>query len=117
MMLSDVPNFAFVVGYTNASWTLKADLVCQYVVRVLQHMERTGTRMVVPRRDPDVREEPFSDMAAGYVLRAAGKFPQQGSKEPWRLKMNYFKDRRVFARPVTDPALEYSDPDKAAIPA
>lgn len=117
MMLSDVPNFAFVVGYTNASWTLKADLVCQYVVRVLQHMERTGTRMVVPRRDPDVREEPFLDMAAGYVLRAAGKFPQQGSKEPWRLKMNYFKDRRVFARPVTDPALEYSDPDKAAIPA
>ena len=108
MMLSDIPNFAFIVGYTNASWTLKADLVCQYVVRVLQHMEQTGRRVVVPRRDPAVAEEPFLDFEAGYVLRAITQFPKQGSVEPWRLKMNYFKDLKVFKEPVTDPALEYS---------
>lgn len=113
MMLSDLPNFAFVVGYTNASWTLKADLVCQYVVRVLEHMDRTGTRVVVPRRDPAVAEEPFLDFAAGYVLRAVHDFPTQGTEEPWRLKMNYFRDLKVFAAPVDDPALVYSQPAKA----
>ncbi|MBM9458625.1 NAD(P)/FAD-dependent oxidoreductase [Nocardioides sp. zg-536] len=108
MMLSGVPNFAFVIGYTNASWTLKADLVCSYVTRVLRHMDENGLRTVVPRRDPDVAEEPFLDFAAGYVLRAVDEFPRQGSREPWRLRMNYFRDRRVLARPVTHPALEYS---------
>ncbi|WP_336275833.1 flavin-containing monooxygenase [Nocardioides sp. B-3] len=113
MMLSDIPNFAFVVGYTNASRTLKADLVCQYVVRVLEHMERTGTSIVVPRRDPEVDEEPFPDFAAGYVLRAVQDFPTRGTKEPWKLKMNYFRDLKVFAAPVDDPALVYSEPAKA----
>ncbi|WP_107705450.1 flavin-containing monooxygenase [Nocardioides allogilvus] len=110
MMLTELPNFAFIVGYTNASWTLKADLVCQYVVRVLEHMERTGTRIVVPRRDPGVPEAPFLDFAAGYVLRAVDDFPKQGSEEPWRLRMNYFRDLKVFAASVDDPALDYSHP-------
>ncbi|WP_418057609.1 flavin-containing monooxygenase [Pimelobacter simplex] len=108
MMLSDIPNFAFIVGYTNASWTLKADLVCQYVVRVLQHMDKTGTRVVVPRRDPAVAEEPFLDFEAGYVMRSIEQFPKQGSVEPWRLKMNYFKDLLVFRKPVENEPLEFT---------
>ncbi|WP_072802539.1 flavin-containing monooxygenase [Rhodococcoides yunnanense] len=92
MMLTDVPNFAFVVGYTNASWTLKADLVCDYVCRLLEHMDSGGYREVRLDRDPSVGEEPFLDFAAGYVLRAVDSFPKQGSKAPWRLRMNYFRD-------------------------
>lgn len=108
MMLSDIPNFAFIVGYTNASWTLKADLVCQYVVRVLQRMEKTGARVVVPRKDPSVAEEPFLDFEAGYVMRSLDRFPKQGAVAPWKLKMNYFRDLRVFGKAPTDRELEYS---------
>ena len=108
MMLSGIPNMAFIIGYTNASWTLKADLVCQYVVRMLAHMDKTGARTVVPRRDPAMTEEPFMDFAAGYVLRSIDEFPKQGADEPWKLRQNWFKDRKVFAEPVTHPALEYS---------
>ncbi|MCX6399157.1 MAG: NAD(P)/FAD-dependent oxidoreductase [Propionibacteriales bacterium] len=108
LMLSEIPNFAFIIGYTNASWTLKADLVCEYVVKVLQHMDRTGTRTVVPHRDPSVAEEPFLDFEAGYVMRSIEAMPKQGSVYPWRLKMNYFKDVLVFRKPVDDPALEFS---------
>jgi cation diffusion facilitator CzcD-associated flavoprotein CzcO len=92
MMLSGIPNFALVVGYTNASWTLKADLVCEYVIRLLRHMESSGTRVCVPQHDPTQPEEPFLDFAAGYVLRSVDQFPKQGAKAPWRLKMNYYWD-------------------------
>jgi monooxygenase len=92
MMLTDVPNFAFVVGYTNASWTLKADLVSDYVVRLIEHMDDNGYREVRLDRDSSVGEEPFLDFAAGYVLRAVDTFPKQGSIAPWRLRMNYFRD-------------------------
>lgn len=92
MMLTDVPNFAFVVGYTNASWTLKADLVCDYVVRLLEQMDKDGYREVRLERDSSVGEEPFLDFAAGYVLRSVDSFPKQGSVAPWRLRMNYFRD-------------------------
>ncbi|ORI20716.1 FAD-containing monooxygenase EthA [Rhodococcus sp. 1163] len=92
MMLTDVPNFAFVIGYTNASWTLKADLVCDYIVRLLAHMDANGYREVRLERDATVGEEPFLDFAAGYVLRSVDTFPKQGSVAPWRLRMNYFRD-------------------------
>ncbi|MDJ0394436.1 NAD(P)/FAD-dependent oxidoreductase [Rhodococcus sp. G-MC3] len=92
MMLTDVPNFAFVVGYTNASWTLKADLVCDYVVRLIEHMDKKGHSEVRLARDASVGEEPFLDFAAGYVLRSVDTFPKQGSVAPWRLRMNYFRD-------------------------
>ena len=108
LMLSDIPNFAFVIGYTNASWTLKADLVCEYVVKLIQRMDETGTRMVVPRRDPSVAEQPFLDFEAGYVMRSIDSLPKQGSEFPWRLKMNYFKDILVFRKPVEDEALEFT---------
>ncbi|OZD73004.1 FAD-containing monooxygenase EthA [Rhodococcus sp. 06-1059B-a] len=92
MMLTNVPNFAFVVGYTNASWTLKADLVSDYVARLLAHMDRNGAREVRLKRDASIGEEPFLDFAAGYVLRSVDSFPKQGSSAPWKLRMNYFRD-------------------------
>lgn len=110
-MLSGVPNFAFVVGYTNASWTLKADLVCAWVVRLLGHMERTGRAVVTPVREPDVEERPFLDFASGYVQRSIEEFPHQGSREPWRLRQNYFYDAWVLARTgFDDGALQFTNP-------
>jgi cation diffusion facilitator CzcD-associated flavoprotein CzcO len=90
MMLSGVPNMAFAIGYTNASWTLKCDLTCEYVCRLLNHMDAHGYRLCTPEnRDPSVTELPFIDFSSGYVQRAIDKFPKQGSKAPWRLHQNY----------------------------
>jgi cation diffusion facilitator CzcD-associated flavoprotein CzcO len=93
LMLSDVPNFAFVVGYTNASWTLKADLVSEYVCRLLTHMDEHGFAHAVPvNDDPSITTRPLLDFAAGYVQRSLDAFPKQGSKAPWQLGMNYAQD-------------------------
>jgi monooxygenase len=92
MMLSGVPNMAVAFGYTNASWTLKCDLTCAYVCRLLNHMDERGYRQATPARDPSVAEEPFVDFTSGYVLRAIDRFPRQGSKAPWRLYQNYARD-------------------------
>ncbi len=93
MMLSGVPNLAIAFGYTNASWTLKADLTCLYVCRLLNHMDERGFVQCVPvNDDPTVAEEPFIDFSSGYVQRAIHLFPKQGSKKPWRLHQNYARD-------------------------
>jgi monooxygenase len=93
MMLSGVPNFAYCIGYTNASWTLKADLASQYVCRVIKHLDGKNLRYAVPRNDdPSVGEEPLIDFSSGYVQRAIENFPKQGSKAPWKLYQNYIKD-------------------------
>jgi monooxygenase len=93
MMLSDVPNLAFAVGYTNASWTLKCDLAAEYVCRLLNHMDQCGYCICTPRlNDPDIEEEPVIDFNSGYVLRALDTLPHQGSKKPWRLHQNYVRD-------------------------
>ena len=90
MMLSGVPNFAFAIGYTNASWTLKCDLTCEYVCRLLAHMDEHGYQLCTPQNlDPSVTELPFIDFSSGYVQRSIDKFPKQGSKAPWRLHQNY----------------------------
>ena len=96
LMLSGVPNFVYTIGYTNASWTLKADLVSAYVMRLLAHMDDIGARSVVPVRDPDVPERPFMDLMSGYVLRALDRMPRQGDRAPWRLKQNYLTDLRMI---------------------
>jgi len=98
LMLSDVPNFAFTIGYTNNSWTLKADLVADYVCRVLAHLDEVGARMVVAPRDPDVAEERLLTFSSGYVLRALDKLPKQGDREPWKLRQNYLYDVRSLRR-------------------
>jgi monooxygenase len=98
MLLSGVPNFAYVVGYTNASWTLKADLVSEYVCRLLGFMRARGHDTVVPERDPSVAEEPFMDFSSGYVQRSLHLLPKQGSRAPWRLRMNYLRDLVTIRR-------------------
>jgi hypothetical protein len=110
MMLSGVPNAAFTAGYTNASWTLKADLTSEYVCRLLNHMSAHGYRSCVPEvTDPEVTEEPLLDFTSGYVLRSLDRFPKQGSKEPWRLRQNYLFDVRAIRRgPIEDGSMRFS---------
>lgn len=108
-MLTGVPNIAFVFGYTNASWTLKADLLCAYVCRMLNYMDRQGYRQVTVRlNDPEVEELPLLDLTSGYVQRAMERFPKQGSKLPWRLYQNYFFDTMMIRfGSIKDDALEF----------
>jgi cation diffusion facilitator CzcD-associated flavoprotein CzcO len=116
MMLSGVPNLAFTVGYTNASWTLKCELTCEYVCRLLNHMDARGYRISTPRnRDPSVIDEPLIDFSSGYVMRAIDQFPRQGSKAPWRLHQNYARDLVLLRYgAVEDGALEFSTAEPLA---
>jgi cation diffusion facilitator CzcD-associated flavoprotein CzcO len=116
MMLSGVPNMAFAVGYTNASWTLKCELTCEYVCRLLNHMDEHGYRICTPHnRDPSVTEEPLIDFSSGYVRRAIDRFPKQGAKAPWRLYQNYARDLLLLRfGPIEDEALEFSKPESPA---
>jgi monooxygenase len=103
MMLSGVPNFAFAVGYTNASWTLKVDLASDYVCRLLQHMDERGYDRVTPRQpDQDVQLRPLIDLDSGYVRRSLDQLPKQGSRAPWELHQNYLRDIRLFRRGELD---------------
>jgi cation diffusion facilitator CzcD-associated flavoprotein CzcO len=98
MMLSGVPNFALTLGYTNASWTLKADLVAEYVCRLLKHMDRHGTPVVTPVA-PDTEDlVPLIDLQSGYVLRSVDKLPRQGPEAPWKLHQNYPRDLLLMRR-------------------
>jgi len=112
MMFSDVPNLALAIGYTNASWTLKAELICRYVCRLLNHMTATGTRQCTPRlRDASIGEAPFLDLTSGYIQREIQKFPKQGSKIPWKLYQNYARDLLMLKRGgVEDGVMEFSNP-------
>lgn len=118
MMYSDVPNCANVFGYTNASWTLKADLTCAHVCRLLNHMDQEGYFQVTPRlADPAMKPAPWVDFTSGYVQRAADKLPKQGVRAPWKLHQNYVLDLigLRFAG-VENPELEFK-PFPAAGPA
>lgn len=92
MMLSGVPNFVFTLGYTNASWTLKADLVAEFTCRLLAHLGQHGLTTVVPVDDHGVARKPLLDFEAGYVQRALHLFPQAGAQSPWRLGQSYAQD-------------------------
>jgi cation diffusion facilitator CzcD-associated flavoprotein CzcO len=93
MMYSDIPNMAAAFGYTNASWTLKCDLTCEYACRLINNMDRNGYKQCMPHNvDPDVTELPSLDFSSGYVQRSIAKLPKQGSKRPWRLYQNYALD-------------------------
>ncbi|MBM7080632.1 flavin-containing monooxygenase [Micromonospora humida] len=92
MMLSGVPNLALTIGYTNASWTLKADLVATYVCRLLRHLDATGQQVVTPVAPPDGDLSPLIDLRSGYVLRSMDTLPRQGARAPWRLHQNYPRD-------------------------
>ena len=91
-MFSGLPNMAFTVGYTNSSWTLKADLTGQYVSRLLNKMARHSYTTVTPRLTGEVEEMPLLDFDAGYVLRSRESFPKQGNRLPWKNYQNYIRD-------------------------
>jgi monooxygenase len=110
MMYSDVPNLAAALGYTNASWTLKCDLTCEYVCRLINYMDRNGYKQCMPHNvDPSIAERPSLNFTSGYVQRSIAKMPKQGSKRPWRLYQNYALDIVTlrFGK-VDDGVMQYS---------
>ena len=93
VMFQDIPNLAIAVGYTNASWTLKCELTSEYFCRLLNHMDKKGYKRCTPRLNDDtITEIPFISLTSGYIQRATGLFPRQGSKAPWKLYQNYLHD-------------------------
>jgi monooxygenase len=110
MMFSDVPNLTFTFGYTNASWTLKADLVAMYGCRLLTAMKRRGLRQCTPRIGAGgVEAEPFVDFTSGYIQRALERLPRQGVKKPWRLNQNYALDIIALRFGSIDDSTEFSN--------
>ena len=112
VMFKDLPNLAMIFGYTNASWTLKADLSSEYICRLLKHMDTKGLRQCTPQNsDGTVAEEAFLGLASGYVQRAKNVLPKQGNKAPWKLYQNYALDLAMlrFAK-LEDGAMRFSSP-------
>ena len=116
-MLSGIPNMAFAFGYTNSSWTLKVDLVCEHLCRLLAYMDAHGFTTVVPvADDPDLQRRPMLDFPAGYIMRAIDEFPQQATSGPWTVEMDYWADyARLHKGPVEDAALRFSTADRAEV--
>jgi monooxygenase len=108
-MLSGVPNFTFVMGYTNASWTLRADLTCTFLTRLLAHMRERGWAWCMPPQPAaDAPRLPLLDLSSGYVRRAVADFPKQGAAAPWRVRQNYLLDRLELRRhPIDDGVLRF----------
>jgi monooxygenase len=115
IMFNDVPNLAMWFGYTNASWTLKADLTSEYMCRLINHMDATGTRIATPVIDAaDFELENFVDFSSGYFQRAWDRLPKSGTKLPWKLHQNYLKDVKLLRDgPITD-AMVFSNPTAAS---
>lgn len=112
MMLDGVPNLAIAVGYTNASWTLKCDLTCDYVMRLLNHMRATGLRQCMPvNHDDSMATRPILDLNSGYIMRSADRFPKQGSRFPWQVHQSYVRDYRAMKMSgIEDDAMVFSNP-------
>jgi monooxygenase len=107
LMLSDVPNLAIALGYTNASWTLKCELICEYVCRLLNHMAAHGYVEATPRPRGQAAVDPFLDLTSGYVRRSIAEFPRQGAVDPWRVHQNYLRDIRLLRRGPVDDGMEF----------
>ncbi|MFK8009424.1 MAG: flavin-containing monooxygenase [Saprospiraceae bacterium] len=102
-MFSDIPNMTLAFGYTNASWTLKCDMVSQYVCRLINHMEKNGYQQCCPEQnDPNLKLEPYMDFTPGYILRVLDRLPKKGSTAPWRVEQNYFYDKDIFEKSALD---------------
>jgi cation diffusion facilitator CzcD-associated flavoprotein CzcO len=110
-MVSGVPNLAMTIGYTNASWTLKADLVARYVCRLLRHLDRNGYAAATPLAPPEGGSAPFLGLSAGYVQRSLAALPKQGSRAPWKLNQSYLRDLRLMRRaPLEDEGIRFTRP-------
>lgn len=109
MMLSGVPNFAYAIGYTNSSWTLKVGLLCEHFCRLLAHMDAHGYDVARPVvADPRMPLRPFLDFGAGYIRRVLDQLPRQGDQAPWLTSMNYTGDVKLLRRlPVEDSQLRF----------
>ena len=120
MMLEGVPNLALAIGYTNASWTLKAELTCGYVCRLLDHMHSSGLRQCTPVNEGvPASDEPLLGLASGYIQRSAHLFPKQGSGFPWKVHQSYLKDHRALKRgSIHDGTMVFSNPGgpRAGVP-
>ena len=117
VMLGNVPNLAFCVGYTNASWTLRADLSSLFVCRLLSHMDKHGYRQVQPQAPDETLRPPLPllNFTSGYVVRAVDQFPKQSARSPWRLRQNYVADLLHFRlRPLDDGTLSFSKAEQDA---
>jgi len=110
MMLSGVPNFAFVVGYTALPWTLKADMVNRYVCRLIRYMDRKRYRQCVPTLDGmEMTPTWLMDISSGYAARASERLPRQGDRTPWKLHQQYLRDRfKMFGGKLDDDAMSFS---------
>lgn len=110
LMVSEVPNFVYSIGYTNSSWTLKVDIIAEYLCRVIDHMNRYGFEVCQPvNDDPAMPTRPLLDFQAGYVQRVINDFPREGDREPWALKMNFLYDRKQLrTAPIEDGLLQFS---------
>ncbi len=110
LMYSGVPNLASVFGYTNASWTLRADLICEWVTRLINHMDEKGVQIATPvLTDPDVKADPWLDFSSGYVTRSIAMLPKQGPNPPWRQNQNYFADIKEMRKsPIDDGFLVFA---------
>jgi monooxygenase len=104
-----VPNFAFVFGYTNSSWTLKVGLACEHFCRLLAHMDARGYGTAWPTAaEPGMPARPFTDFGSGYIQRALEQLPRQGSRAPWRISPTYGADVKLLRKqPVDDPELRF----------
>jgi cation diffusion facilitator CzcD-associated flavoprotein CzcO len=118
MMLTGVPNFLYAVGYINASWTLKVDLICEHFCRLLALMDEHEYAYCVPESpDPAAPTRPLLDFGAGYVLRSVHEFPKQGSTPPWELNMDYLRDRKVLLDGPVGDHMRFEPKTTAAEPA
>jgi len=111
LMIKDVPNFAFILGYTNSSWTLKADMVGEYFCKLINTAEKKKNKVFVVKSDKPIEKEPALNFNAGYVQRAiqAGVLPSQGAAYPWKLKQNYLVDAFNFKfRDIKDEFLQFA---------
>jgi monooxygenase len=115
IMFSNMPNILMWFGYTNASWTLKADLTSEYACRLINHMDATGTAVVTPvLADHNMELEGFvPDFTSGYFARAAAGLPKQGAEFPWKLFQNYIKDVKLLRKgDLEDGVLTFAKPQK-----
>jgi cation diffusion facilitator CzcD-associated flavoprotein CzcO len=118
MMLEGVPNLAMAIGYTNASWTLKAELTCDYVARLLNEARARGMAQVTPvNADATLQPDALLPLSSGYVTRAADRMPKQGDRFPWQVHQSYLADYRAMKRrPIDDGAMRFSNPVRARQP-
>ncbi|HEX5005864.1 MAG TPA: NAD(P)/FAD-dependent oxidoreductase, partial [Hyphomonadaceae bacterium] len=110
MMYEGVPNLVSIFGYTNASWTLKCDLTCEFTCRIIDRMDKLGVKVVTPKASSsDIAQTPWLDFSSGYVQRTIDRFPKQGERKPWRLNQNYTADVMMLRYgALDDPELVFS---------